>query len=83
MWVLVAARGVEPRSRAYETHLVTGPYGGLAGTAGLEPAHVAVKAPCLTSLATSLYLVLLQGLEPRYDAYKAPALTFELQKYGA
>ena len=41
----------------------------LAGDAGLEPTHVAVKVLCLTDLANPLYKVVsAQGFEPRTHA---------------
>ena len=41
----------------------------MAGDAGLEPTHVAVKVLCLTDLANPLYKVVsAQGFEPRTHA---------------
>lgn len=40
----------------------------LAGDAGLEPTHVAVKVLCLTDLANPLNVVSAQGFEPRTHA---------------
>ena len=40
----------------------------LAGDAGLEPTHVAVKVLCLTNLANPLNVVSAQGFEPRTHA---------------
>ena len=60
----------------------------LAGDAGLEPTHVAVKVLCLTDLANPLYKVVsAQGFEPRTHALEgrcsiqlsyAPTLYFKV-----
>ena len=58
----------------------------LAGDAGLEPTHVAVKVLCLTNLANPLNVVSAQGFEPRTHALEGRCsiqLSYAPILYGA